>query len=116
MAKSNEAIVWALFAGGGTLAAFITPVMVLITGLLIPFGLLSEDTLAYDKMLAMARNPIGKLLLFIVVFLPLWHAAHRVNASLHELGIRRGRRIVMLLCYGTPVLAGIIAAAYLFGI
>ena len=30
MAKSNKPIVWSLFAAGGTLAAFLAPVLVLL--------------------------------------------------------------------------------------
>ncbi len=31
MAKSNKPIVWGLFAGGGTVTAFMTPVLIVLT-------------------------------------------------------------------------------------
>ena len=40
MAKSNKPIVWSLFAGGGLLAAFLVPVLIFITGIAAPLGLL----------------------------------------------------------------------------
>ncbi|MDH3741963.1 MAG: fumarate reductase subunit D, partial [Hyphomicrobiales bacterium] len=91
MAKSNKPIVWSLFAGGGLVSAFLIPAMIVITGLAVPMGLLPEDALAYDRMLALTGNPIGKLVLFAVIFLSLWHAAHRLRMTLHDLGIRSGR-------------------------
>ena len=115
MAKSNKPIVWSLFAGGGMLAAFLIPAMIVITGLAVPFGLLPEDVLGYDRMLALAGNPVGKLVLFGVIFLLLWHAAHRLRMTLHDLGIRSGRA-AMLGCYGAAGLASIAAAVVLLSI
>ena len=92
-------------------SAFVTPVMIFITGIAVPLGLLSADAVAYDQMLALARNPVGKLALFVVVFLPLWHSAHRLRMTLHDLGVH-SRRMAALACYGTAVL-GSIAAGYI---
>ena len=115
MAKSNKPIVWSLFAGGGLVSAFLIPAMIVITGLAVPMGLLPEDALAYDRMLALAGNPIGKLVLFVVIFLPLWHAAHRLRMTLHDLGIRSGRAAT-LACYGAAGLGSIAAAVVLLSI
>jgi fumarate reductase subunit D len=115
MAKSNKPIVWSLFAGGGMLAAFLLPAMIFITGLAVPLGLLPEDALGYDRMLAFAGNPIGKLVLFGAIFLLLWHAAHRLRMTLHDLGIRSGR-IAMLSCYGLAGLGSIVAVVVLLNI
>ncbi len=99
MAKSNKPIVWSLFAGGGMFAAFVTPVMIFVTGIAVPLGLLGSDALSYERMLALLGNPLGKLVLFVVVFLPLWHAAHRLRMTLHDLGVPAGR-LVVAACYG----------------
>jgi fumarate reductase subunit D len=108
MAKSNKPLIWSLFAGGGMLTAFVTPAMIFITGLALPMALLSENALAYDRMLALAGNPIGKFVLFVIIFLPLWHTAHRLRLTLHDLGVRNGR-VVMLACYGIAGLCSIAA-------
>ena len=115
MARSNKPLVWSLFAGGGMFSAFVTPVMIFITGIAVPLGLLSAGTLAYDRFLALAQNPIGKLTLFVVVFLPLWHAAHRLRMTLHDLGVP-GARAAMFACYGLATLGSISAAISLLRI
>ena len=115
MARSNKPLVWSLFAGGGMFSAFVTPVMIFITGFAVPLGLLSADTLAYDRILALAQNPIGKLTLFVVVFLPLWHAAHRLRMTLHDLGVPDARA-AMFACYGMATLGSIAAAVSLLRI
>jgi fumarate reductase subunit D len=112
MAKSNKPLIWSLFAGGGMLAAFVTPVMILITGIAIPMGLIASDVLAYERVLAFATNPIGKLILFAVVLLPLWHAAHRLRMTLHDLGVGN-KSAVVFVCYGGAGIATIAAATIL---
>lgn len=86
MAKSNKPVVWGLFAAGGTVTAFVTPVLVLLT-LLPAFGI-SPQLLSYDAMHAFAAHWAGKLLLFGLLFLMLWHAAHRLRITLHDFGVR----------------------------
>ena len=111
MTKSGKPVLWSLFAGGGMLAAFLLPVVIFITGLAIPLGLLSDNALGYERMLAFAQNPIGRFFLFTVISLLVWHAAHRLRMTLHDLGIH-SRRISVFACYGAALL-GTIAAGYI---
>ncbi|MBF0561472.1 MAG: fumarate reductase subunit D [Alphaproteobacteria bacterium] len=97
MAKSHKPIIWGLFAGGGMVSAFVTPVMILITGLAVPFHLISREAMSYDRVHAFASNPIGKLLLFVVIFLPAWHAAHRLRITAHDFGLRQDIPIAVVL-------------------
>ncbi len=115
MAPSNKPIVWSLFAAGGMVSAFVTPVMIFITGIAVPLGLLSTDVMSYERMLALAQNPVGKLALFVVIFLPAWHAAHRLRLTAHDLGLRADR-FVMLVCYGVAALGSIMAGVYLLAV
>jgi fumarate reductase subunit D len=112
MAKSNKPIIWSLFAGGGMFSAFVTPIMVFATGIAVPLGLLSAEALSYERVLALVQNPFGKLVLFVVVFLPLWHAAHRLRATLHDLGVSAGP-LVATACYGSAGVGSIAAALIL---
>lgn len=112
MAKSNKPIFWSLFAGGGMFAAFVTPVMIVVTGIAVPLGLLGTEALSYERMLALVQNPLGKLVLFAVVFLPLWHAAHRLRATLHDLGVPAGP-LMATACYGAAALGSVAAAVIL---
>jgi fumarate reductase subunit D len=113
MARSNKPIIWALFAAGGTFAAFVTPVMIVVTGLATAFGLLPAEALAYERVLAMVQNPVGKGLVFLAVFLPAWHAAHRLRITAHDFGIRADT-VVMAVCYGLAALATLVAVVSLF--
>jgi len=115
MARSHKPIVWSLFAGGGTFAAFVTPVMIFVTGLAVPLGLLSPGALAYERVLGLLQNSISKALIFIVIFLPLWHAAHRLRMTAHDLGIRSDG-LVAVACYGAAALGTLVAGIVLVGL
>ncbi|MCP4697301.1 MAG: fumarate reductase subunit FrdD [Gammaproteobacteria bacterium] len=112
MAKSNKPAIWALFAGGGTLSALVAPMMIFITGIGIPMGWLSADMMSYQRVLAFLQHPLGALVFFIVVFLSLWHAAHRLYVSLHDLGIPKGI-LPRLICYGGAAVGTLMAIVYL---
>ena len=86
MAISNKPIVWGPFAAGGTLTAFLTPALILLT-LLAALGH-APDLLAYERLHAFAGHWLAKLALAGVVFLSLWSAAHRLRITCTDLGIR----------------------------
>ena len=87
MAKSNKPIVWSLFAAGGTLAAFMAPVLVVLL-LLAALGH-RPGLLEYAQMQAFAGHWFGKLFLGAVIVLFLWHAAHRLRVTLYDFGLRQ---------------------------
>ena len=113
MTRSNKPIIWSLFAAGGTFAAFVTPVMIIVTGLAVAFGLLPAEALAYERVLAVVQSPIGKGLVFLAVFLPAWHSAHRLRITAHDFGIRADTA-VMAVCYGLAALATLVTIFALF--
>ena len=112
MARSNKPILWLPFAGGGLVAALLIPVLILITGMLVPLGFVH---LRYETIAAFAHNPIGKLILFGAVALPAWHAAHRLRMTAHDLGLEGGIA-VKAACYGTAWLLILAAAGALLAI
>jgi fumarate reductase subunit D len=111
MAISNKPIVWAPFAAGGTLTAFLTPVLILLT-LLAALGH-APELLAYDRLHAFAGHWLGKLALVLVVFLSLWSAAHRLRITLYDIGVRADT-VVASAVYSVAVLASLAAAVFLF--
>ena len=114
--RSNAPIFWGLFGAGGMLAALFGPMLVFITGLAVPLGLLlPKGTMDYPKMLAFSQNFIGKGFIFVVISLFLWHAAHRIFHSLHEIGIHGGIGAKMLT-YGVAFVATVISAVVLLRI
>ncbi|EXI77645.1 MAG: Fumarate reductase 13 kDa hydrophobic protein [Candidatus Accumulibacter appositus] len=114
--RSNAPIFWALFGAGGMLSALLGPILVFITGLAVPLAmLLPADTMSYANMLAFAQNIIGKGFIFAIISLFLWHAAHRIFHSLHDIGIHAGI-VAKLICYGGAMVATLITAYTLLAI
>lgn len=103
---SNKPIVWGLFAAGGTVTALLLPVMVLLFGLAEPLGLLNADYFSYQRVSMLIANPLVKLILFGIIALSLWHAAHRLRITLHDFGIRADG-IVAWSFYGIAMIATI---------
>jgi fumarate reductase subunit D len=107
--RSNAPIFWALFGAGGMLSALTGPVLVFTIGIAIPLGfLLPHEAMSYQNMLLFTQNIFGKLFLLAIIVLYLWHAAHRIFKSLHDVGIHPSR-LSRLACYGTASLGSLIA-------
>ncbi len=112
MARSNKPIIWSLFAAGGTASAFLMPVMTVILGLAVPFGLLAPEMLSYDRVYGIVAHPLSRLILFGFILVCLWHAAHRTRTTVHDLGIHNDP-LVMRISYGLAGLATAFAAIFL---
>ena len=116
MKRSHEPVFWLLFGAGGMLSALVGPVLVFITGIAVPLGLLlPADTLRYDRVLALVRHPLGMLAVMTVVALFLFHGCHRLLHSLHDLGVRTGSAGRWLF-YGFAGLGSLAAAALLLAV
>lgn len=77
--RSNEPVVWLLFGAGTTVSAMFFPVLVLIFGFLLPFGLVSPENLV-----AFSQTLIGKLAILVFLIFPMWGAMHRIHHGLHD--------------------------------
>lgn len=97
--RSNEPVWWSLFGMGGMVAALILPVLVLLTGLLIPLGLIDAEWMSYERMRMFAGHWLGSLIIFVTIALPVWHGQHRLYHLLHDLKVG-GRQLCFVLCYG----------------
>lgn len=113
MAKSNKPIFWGLFAAGGTVTAFLTPVLVLLT-LFAALGLV-PDLFKYEHLHAFAANWLGKLIIFGVILVSLWHAAHRLRVTMHDFGVRADT-LVAYIVYGLAGLGTLMTLVYLLRI
>ena len=113
MAKSNKPIVWGLFAAGGTLTAFFTPVLIVLT-LLVALGH-APSLLTYESLHAFAAHWFGKLVIFGIIFLSLWHAAHRFRVTMHDFGVRSGTPVA-IIAYSIAAIGTIVTIASLLRI
>jgi succinate dehydrogenase subunit D len=114
MAKSNEPIWWSLFSAGGVVAALLVPVHIFLTGIAWPLGILPADTLQFPRMQALLAHPAVRLYCFILISLPLFHWAHRFRFTLVDLGLKRIRTLIAVLCYGAAIGGTVTAAVILW--
>ena len=110
-ARSNKPIFWSLFGAGGMLSALIGPMLVYITGIAVPLGIMDADTMRYERVLALAQNGLGKLAILAVISLFLFHGCHRLYHVLHDFGIHVGPGLKA--AFHGFVFAGSVAAAVL---
>ena len=110
--KSHKPIVWGLFAGGGTLAAFLVPVLIIVTGFM---PLAFDHVLSYDRVHAFADNWIGKLILFGIIGMLIWHAAHRLRITAHDFGIRADLAVAIVV-YCLAGLVTVLSGVFLVSI
>ena len=113
MGIARKSVVWALFAAGGTVSAFVFPVVMALF-LLIALGRVPHG-LEYESLHAFAGHWLAKLILFAVLFLSLWHAAHRLRVVFHDFGVRQDRRVAREV-YCAAAIGSILAAYFLWRI
>jgi fumarate reductase subunit D len=107
---------WLLFGAGGMLSALFGPALILITGVMIPHGLgVPQRFGSYAGVLAFARNPIGKLVLLVVIALLFWHAAERLFLTLHDMRVAPAP-LLRWLTYGVAALLSVAVVALLLAI
>ena len=103
-----------MFSAGGVVAALLVPVHILLQGLAVPLGGIDPAAFAYERMLALTASPLVKVYLLVLLVLPLYHAAHRIRFTLHELGVR-AHLPVAVVCYGVA-LAGTAASVWILAL
>ena len=91
MKRSHEPPFWLLFGAGGTLSALTGCALVFVTGIGVPMALLlSPELMQYQNMQGFAQHWLGKLVIFCVIVLFLWHATLRILLLLHDFGRMAG--------------------------
>ena len=110
MAKINKAFFWSLFAAGGTVTAFVFPVLALI--IVIAASGSPPEIMGFDQMHGLLSNWFAKLVALGVISLGLWHAAHRLRVGLHGAGLRADGLTYFLL-YGMALVGTILSIVFL---
>ena len=113
MPVAKKSVVWGLFAAGGTVAAFLFPAVIALF-LLVATGRV-PDGLEFESLQGFASTWTGKVILFFVISLALWHAAHRLRVVFHDFGVRKDK-IIAKAVYLVAALGTVLTAYYLYAI
>ena len=105
MRPSNEPFFWAMFSAGGVIIALLMPVLIVITGFIVP-----AEAIEFDQLERLFNNVLVRLIILGVAFFSFVHAAHRLRHTLKDLGLRSVATPLAVLCYAAA-LAGTVWAA-----
>lgn len=107
--RSIEPILWILFSAGGVLAALLIPVLLFLFGLAFPLGWLEAPE--HARVLALFAHPVGRITLFLLCSLSLFHWAHRFRYTLYDgLQIKHLNEVIATFCYGGAIVGSVVAA------
>lgn len=101
--RTNESVMWAIFAGGGQLAVVTMPALVVVFGLLIPFGVFGDAGQTYAALSGALTHPAISFAVCAALGIILWHCCHRGYHALHDLGLHPPE-IVRAAIYGIAIL------------
>jgi len=98
--RSIAPVFWLLFGAGGMLSALFGPALIILTGIMAPHGWgLPSSFTDFASAQAFVRNPIGKLVMFGVIALFVWHGAERLFLTLKDMRAA-GLTLLRLATYG----------------
>lgn len=108
MKKNSEPFWWALFGAGGVMSALFLPVLLFLTGIAFPLGLLKPPS--YENILWLLQPIISRVLLFVIITFSMFHFAHRFRFTLEDgLQLKRFDLVISVFCYGSAIITGIYA-------
>lgn len=111
--RSDEPVWWGLFGAGGTWFAMISPVTILVLGLLVPLGIIDAEALSYERVANFSTSFIGALFVIGTLAFPMWHAMHRVHHGMHDLKLHTGV-VGKVACYATAGFITGLAIVFVF--
>ena len=101
--KSIEPLWWGLFSAGGVVAAFLVPIHIVLLGLAVPMGWISDAPDIFGHWFV-------KVYLFVFIAMPLYHWAHRFYFTLSDIGLKSFRKPISFLTYGGAMMGTVITA------
>ena len=111
MTVAKKAVVWGLFAAGGTLTSFVFPALIALFFLIATGN--TPDGLQFAQIHTFAASWLGKICFFVVFSLALWHAAHRLRVVFHDFGVRKDK-VVANAVYLVAFIGTVLTAFYLY--
>ena len=107
--RSNEPLFWALFSGGGMLAALFMPALTLVLWFALP--LRSPGASSHAELVSKMDHPLAKLALVGFIMLSMFHWAHRFRFTLYDgLQLSHLYGLIAGVTYGGATVLTLIAA------
>ncbi len=116
MTYSREPFWWSLFSAGGVIAALFLPAIILVTGLFLPFFSGQDVDAVYGRLHATLSMWWVRGLIFVVVFLSLFHCFHRIRHILMDLGLRHASTTLSLCCYGSAGVGAVLMGVFMISL
>ena len=116
MVKTIEPLLWLLFSAGGMISAMVFPILIIITGIIIPFELAGETKYLVDKIHILLKINFMKIIVFLIISLPFFHWAHRFRFTLVDIGLKPISLFISVLCYGGAITGSLLTLIILLGI
>ncbi len=110
MRRSNEPLFWSLFTAGGVVLALLAPVLIVLTGFLLP-----AEEIEFDRLEDIFSNPLARIALFGVAFLAFFHWANRFRHTLIDIGLAPFALPINVACYLAALGGTVWAATVAFG-
>ena len=109
MRRSREPVLWAMFSGGGMLAALFLPALILMLWIAAPLGWI--EGVSYGGFAELLRHPLTRIFLFVLIMLALFHWAHRLRYTLYDgLQLYHLEMLIAVITYGVATVVSLIAA------
>ena len=113
MPRSREPYLWALFSAGGMIAALMLPAVTLLLWVAAPLGWIQLD---YHGLAGLFGHALTRVVLFGLITLSLFHAAHRFRYTLYDgLQLYHLNALIAVLTYGVATVLTVLAGVVTFG-
>ena len=103
MRYSNEPFFWALFSAGGMGLALLLPVLIVLTGFVLP-----AEEIEFSRLDSLFGNVLVRLAVLVFAFLTLMHWANRFRHTVVDMGGASVGVLSYLVAVGGTVAAAIL--------
>ena len=104
--RNNDPFWWSFFGAGGVFSSFFIPIHVLLLGIALPLAWWTADA---ESLRELIQHPLARIYLFFLISLSLFHAAHRIRFTLHDLLLAKTVDTpAAFFCYGGAIAGTVI--------